>query len=131
MRYRIAVGIKLHYRLLVLDVYARSTLQELPVSGLAVVRGVLDYYAAAGENCFDDTLDLFALVSAVVNVHMMRLYADCLLTFRIENDKIRFRADRDRALFGKQAEHFRSGSGSEFDKAIQTDTVFNYSAVVD
>ena len=57
-------------------------------------------------------------------------HAKILFFFRVENHDVGIRADGDCAFFREKTEHFRGGGRSQFDKAIQRNSVFDHSAVV-
>ncbi len=56
-------------------------------------------------------------------------HAESAVFFCVENYDVGIRAEGDVAFAREHAEHFR-GSRSEFDKAIQGHSIFDYSAVV-
>src|SRR5262249_2633188 len=57
--------------------------------------------------------------------------ADCLFPRGVENHDIGVAADRDRALFWKQAEDLRRRRGGQLDKTIERDVSLTDAVVID
>ncbi len=59
-----------------------------------------------------------AFVGAVIDVHMLRVDAEGVFFFGVEDHDVGIRTDGDRAFFREHSEHFRGGGRGQFDKTI-------------
>src|SRR6185312_8029590 len=86
---------------------ARPSFDELPVASLTLELALIDYHFAARQNGFNNAANGTTFIGAIVDIHVVGLRADCLVSVRVKDHDVGIGANRDSSFFRKHPEHLR------------------------